>query len=166
MLKDKQTPAETKKYIREKLAKSRLMIQSIDQRLSMIEQVATKLVGIQHDFLRGTDWLKPLNMRQMAETLGVHETTVSRTASESMFRRLKDCLILNISSNPVCDRFQEKRCPMSTQNRFLQSSLRMNKKKPYSDAALVELLKERNVDISRRTVAKYRDQLKIFSPAP
>ena len=46
MLKDKQTPAETKKYIREKLAKSRLMIQSIDQRLSMIEQVAAELVGI------------------------------------------------------------------------------------------------------------------------
>lgn len=165
MLKDKQTPAETKKYIREKLAKSRLMIQSIDQRLSMIEQVATELVGIQHDFLeRGPIGLKPLNMRQMAETLGVHETTVSRTASGKYVQTPQGLFDLKYFFKPGVRSVSGE----TVSNEHAKSVLaeliaHENKKKPYSDAALVELLKERNVDISRRTVAKYRDQLKILS---
>jgi RNA polymerase sigma-54 factor len=165
MLKDKQTPAETKKYIREKLAKSRLMIQSIDQRLSMIEQVATELVGIQYDFLeRGPIGLKPLNMRQMAETLGVHETTVSRTASGKYVQTPQGLFDLKYFFKPGVRSVSGE----TVSNEHAKSVLaeliaRENKKKPHSDAALVELLKEKNVDISRRTVAKYRDQLKILS---
>ena len=70
------------KYIREKLSKSRLMIQSIDQRLSMIERIANEIIQYQKEYFKdGVLGLKPLNMKKIASVLDVHETTISRAVS-------------------------------------------------------------------------------------
>jgi len=165
LLKDKSTAPETKKYIREKLAKSRLIIQSIDQRLSIVERIALQLVDIQSAFFKeGEMGLKPLNMKVIAEKLGVHETTISRATSGKYMQTPRGLLemkyffttaIKSISGATVSNEYAKK---------VLADIIKSeNKKKPYSDSKLVELLKNHDILISRRTVAKYRDQLRILA---
>ena len=165
LLKDKSTAPETKKYIREKLAKSRLIIQSIDQRLSIVERIALQLVDIQSAFFKeGEMGLKPLNMKVIAEKLGVHETTISRATSGKYMQTPRGLLemkyffttaIKSISGVTVSNEYAKK---------VLADIIKSeNKKKPYSDSKLVELLKNHDILISRRTVAKYRDQLRILA---
>jgi RNA polymerase sigma-54 factor len=165
LLKAKSTPAETKAYIREKLAKSRLMIQSIDQRLSMIERIAGELVTLQYDYFeRGVMGLKPLNMKRIAEILEVHETTVSRAVAGKYMQTPRGLLAMKYFFKPGV-RTVSGELVSNEHAKAVLADLIANedKKKPYSDAKLVALLSEKNISISRRTVAKYRDQLKILS---
>ena len=165
LLKDKSTAPETKKYIREKLAKSRLIIQSIDQRLSIVERIALQLVDIQLAFFKeGEMGLKPLNMKLIAEKLGVHETTISRATSGKYMQTPRGLLemkyffttaIISISGATVSNEYAKK-----VLTDIIKSE---DKKKPFSDSKLVELLKNHDILISRRTVAKYRDQLRILA---
>ncbi len=165
LLKDKSTPAETKAYIREKLAKSRLMIQSIDQRISMIERIAGELVTIQRGFFeQGVEGLRPLNMRTMAERLEVHETTVSRAVAGKYMETPRGLLAMKYFFKPGVRTVSGELVSNEHAKTVLAEIIAQeDRKKPYSDAQLVALLKERNINISRRTVAKYRDQLKILS---
>ena len=165
LLKDKGTPAETKAYIREKLAKSRLMIQSIDQRISMIEQIAGELVTIQRAFFeQGVEGLRPLNMRTVAERLEVHETTVSRAVAGKYMETPRGLLAMKYFFKPGVRTVSGELVSNEHAKTVLADIIAQeDRKKPYSDARLVALLKERDINISRRTVAKYRDQLKILS---
>lgn len=165
LLKDKGTPAETKAYIREKLAKSRLMIQSIDQRISMIEQIAGELVTIQRGFFeQGVEGLRPLNMRTVAERLEVHETTVSRAVAGKYMETPRGLLAMKYFFKPGVRTVSGELVSNEHAKTVLADIIAQeDRKKPYSDARLVALLKERDINISRRTVAKYRDQLKILS---
>ena len=165
LLKDKGTPAETKAYIREKLAKSRLMIQSIDQRISMIEQIAGELVMIQRGFFeQGVEGLRPLNMRTVAERLEVHETTVSRAVAGKYMETPRGLLAMKYFFKPGVRTVSGELVSNEHAKTVLADIIAQeDRKKPYSDARLVALLKERDINISRRTVAKYRDQLKILS---
>jgi RNA polymerase sigma-54 factor len=165
LLKDKSTPAETKAYIREKLAKSRLMIQSIDQRISMIERIAGELVTIQRGFFeQGVEGLRPLNMRTVAERLEVHETTVSRAVAGKYMETPRGLLAMKYFFKPGVRTVSGELVSNEHAKTVLAEIVAQeDRKKPYSDARLVVLLKERNINISRRTVAKYRDQLKILS---
>ena len=165
LLKAKSTPAETKAYIREKLAKSRLMIQSIDQRLSMIERIAGELVTLQHDYFeRGVTGLKPLNMKRIAEILEVHETTVSRAVAGKYMQTPRGLLSMKYFFKPGVRTVSGELVSNEHAKAVLVELIaNEDKKKPYSDAKLVALLSEQNISISRRTIAKYRDQLKILS---
>ena len=165
LLKDKNTPNDTKQYIREKLSKSRLIIQSIDQRLSIVERVAIELVRIQQNFFdEGIPGLKPLNMKTVADNLGVHETTVSRASSGKYMQTPKGLYdmkyfyktgVKTISGTTISNEYAKK----------VLSDLinEEDKYSPHSDQVLVQLLKKYDIVISRRTVAKYRDQLGILA---
>ena len=165
MLKDKSVTKETKKYIREKLSKSKLMIKSIDQRLSIVEQVASEILHIQYSFFNNdSDELIPLNMKRIAEKLDVHETTVSRATSDKYIKTSRGIFEMKYFFNPAVPTISGR----IISNQFAKNVLSEiisdeDKKKPYSDSRLSELLKERDILISRRTVAKYRDQLNILS---
>ncbi len=165
MLKDKSVTKETKKYIREKLSKSKLMIKSIDQRLSIVEQVASEILQIQYSFFNNdSDELIPLNMKRIAEKLDVHETTVSRATSDKYIKTSRGIFEMKYFFNPAVPTISGR----IISNQFAKNVLSEiisdeDKKKPYSDSRLSELLKERDILISRRTVAKYRDQLNILS---
>ena len=165
MLKDKSVTKETKKYIREKLSKSKLMIKSIDQRLSIVEQVASEILNIQYSFFNNdSDELIPLNMKRIAEKLDVHETTVSRATSDKYIKTSRGIFEMKYFFNPAVPTISGR----VVSNQFAKNVLSEiisdeDKKKPYSDSRLSELLKERDILISRRTVAKYRDQLNILS---
>ncbi len=163
MLKDRSTPKEAQAYIREKLAKSRQMIQSIDQRLSMIHRIAIKLVRVQHDFFEeGVSSLHPLNMKTMADMLDVHETTVSRATSGKYMQTPRGLISMKYFFRPsvrsVSGRVISNESAKALLAEIVQGE---DRRRPCSDAKLVEQLKGYDVAISRRTVSKYRSQLRI-----
>ena len=164
MLKDNSVTKETKKYIREKISKSKLMIQSIDQRLSIIELVATEILKIQYSFFnKDSDELIPLNMKKIADKLDVHETTVSRATSGKYIQTSRGIFEMKYFFNPPVPTVSgQMRSNQYAKNILSKIIAKEDIKKPYSDSKLSELLKEKDILISRRTVAKYRDQLNIL----
>ena len=164
MLKDPNVSKEVKSYIREKITKSRQFIQSIDQRVSTIYRIAVEIVRIQRGFFDyGVSKLKPLNMKTIAELLGVHETTISRATTGKYMQTPRGIFSMKYFFTPGVKTTDGKLVSNESVKAALQEIIRAeDKKKPYSDAKLVELLKERGISIARRTVAKYRDQLRIL----
>jgi len=164
MLKDPGTSKEVKTYIREKITKSKQFIQSIDQRMSTIYRIAVEIVRIQRDFFdHGVSKLRPLNMKTVAELLEVHETTISRATTGKYMQTPRGLLSMKYFFKPGIMTASGE----SVSNESVKSALGEivrdeDKKKPYSDAKLVNLLEEQGMKIARRTVAKYRDQLRIL----
>jgi RNA polymerase sigma-54 factor len=164
MLKDPGTSKEVKSYIREKITKSKQFIQSIDQRMSTIYRIAVEIVRIQRDFFdHGVSKLRPLNMKTVAELLEVHETTISRATTGKYMQTPRGLLSMKYFFKPGIMTASGE----SVSNESVKSALGEivrdeDKKKPYSDAKLVNLLEEQGMKIARRTVAKYRDQLRIL----
>jgi RNA polymerase sigma-54 factor len=164
MLKDPKTSKEVKTYIREKIPKSKQFIQSIDQRMSTIYRIAVEVVRIQRDFFdHGVSKLKPLNMRTIAELLEVHETTISRATTGKYMQTPRGLLSMKYFFTPGVKTTDGKLVSNESVKAALGEIVRgEDKRKPYSDAKLVKLLEEQGISIARRTVAKYRDQLRIL----
>ncbi len=164
MLKDPNTSKEVKVYIREKITKSKQFIQSIDQRMSTIYRIAVEIVRIQRGFFdHGVSKLKPLNMKTVAELLEVHETTVSRATTGKYMQTPRGLLSMKYFFKPGIKTTNGE----SISNESVKAALSEivhdeDKNKPFSDAKLVKLLEEQGMKIARRTVAKYRDQLRIL----
>jgi RNA polymerase sigma-54 factor len=164
MLKDPATSKEVKSYIREKIAKSKQFIQSIDQRMDTIYRIALEIVRIQRDYFDyGVSRLKPLNMKTIAELLEVHETTISRATSGKYMQTPQGLLSMKYFFKPGVKTANGESISNESVKAALSEIIRdEDKKKPFSDAKLVQLLEERGIKIARRTVAKYRDQLRIL----
>ncbi len=164
MLKDPNTSKEVKTYIREKITKSKQFIQSIDQRMSTIYRIAVEIVRIQRDFFdHGVSRLKPLNMKTVAELLEVHETTVSRATTGKYMQTPQGLLSMKYFFKPGIVTASGESISNESVKAALGEIVRdEDRKKPYSDAKLVKLLEEQGMKIARRTVAKYRDQLRIL----
>jgi RNA polymerase sigma-54 factor len=164
MLKDPKTSKEVKTYIREKITKSKHFIQSIDQRMETIYRIACEIVRIQEEFFdHGVSRLKPLNMKTVAALLDVHETTISRATTGKYMQTPRGLLSMKYFFKPgVMTSSGESISNESVKAALAEIVSGENKKKPYSDAKLVKLLEEQGIKIARRTVAKYRDQLRIL----
>ena len=164
MLKDPKASKEVKTYIREKIAKSKQFIQSIDQRMNTIYRIAVEIVRIQEDFFdHGVSRLKPLNMKTVAELLDVHETTISRATTGKYMQTPQGLLSMKYFFKPgVMTASGESISNESVKAALAELVQGEDKKKPLSDAKLVKLLEEQGIKIARRTIAKYRDQLRIL----
>jgi RNA polymerase sigma-54 factor len=164
MLKDPNTSKEVKVYIREKITKSKHFIQSIDQRMNTIYRIAVELVRIQRDFFdHGVSKLKPLNMKTVAELLEVHETTISRATTGKYMQTPQGLLSMKYFFKPGVKTASGVDISNESAKAALADIVRAeDKKKPLSDAKLVITLEEQGIKIARRTVAKYRDQLRIL----
>lgn len=164
MLKDPGTSKEVKSYIREKINKSKQFIQSIDQRMDTIYRIAVEIVRIQRDFFdHGVSRLKPLNMKTIAGLLDVHETTISRATTGKYMQTPRGLLSMKYFFNPgVMTADGEAISNQSVKAALAEIVRSEDKKKPYSDAKLVKMLEDMGMTIARRTVAKYRDQLRIL----
>jgi RNA polymerase sigma-54 factor len=164
MLKDPNTSKEVKTYIREKITKSKQFIQSIDQRMSTIYRIAVEIVRIQRDFFDyGVSKLKPLNMKTVADLLEVHETTISRATTGKYMQTPRGLLSMKYFFKPgIVTASGESISNESVKAALSEIVSGEDKKKPLSDAKLVKLLEEQGMKIARRTVAKYRDQLRIL----
>ena len=164
MLKDPKTSKEVKTYIREKIAKSKQFIQSIDQRMDTIHRIAIEIVRIQRGYFdHGVSKLKPLNMKTVAELLEVHETTISRATAGKYMQTPQGLLSMKYFFKPGVMTASGEAISNESVKAALSDIVRgEDKKKPLSDAKLVLLLEEQGIKIARRTVAKYRDQLRIL----
>ena len=157
-------PSETRDYIQTKLRAAAWLIKSIHQRQRTLYKVSQSIVRLQGDFFdKGVAHLKPMVLRDIAEDVGMHESTISRvTASKYMHTphgifELK--YFFNSSINSVMG---EAVASESVKERIRQLVREEDSSKPYSDQEIVDILEKENISIARRTVAKYREMLGIL----
>ncbi len=164
LLKDKTTAADTRKYIREKIAKSKFFIRSIDQRQDTIYRLACEIVRVQEDFLEdGVSGLKPLTMKQVADILKVHETTVSRACNGKFMSTPQGTFEFKYFFTTGVAQADGRIISNAAIKSALAAIVRTeSKRRPLSDKRIADELSKQGLDIARRTVAKYREQLKIL----
>ncbi|HUT71889.1 MAG TPA: RNA polymerase factor sigma-54 [Desulfatiglandales bacterium] len=156
---------QTREYIREKLKGASWLIKSIHQRQRTIYKVTESIVKFQRDFFEdGPAYLKPMVLRDVAEDIQMHESTVSRVMNSkymySPFGIFELRFFLNSGIQSVDG--ADKVGSLSVKERIKEIMRGEDKAKPYSDQEIVHILKRLNIDIARRTVAKYREMLGIL----
>lgn len=163
---NKTTNSATKSYIKKKITQAEWFIKSIQQRQKTLYLVAKSIVAFQQDFFeKGFRFLKPLILKDVAQDIGVHESTVSRITTNKYMSTPHGIFELKFFF-PTGINKEEGR-PLSTNvvmDLICEMVKEEDKKNPLTDDQIVSLLKERhNIKIARRTVAKYRDALNISS---
>lgn len=155
---------ETRNYIQEKLRSAVWLIRSIHQRQRTIYRVTESIVKFQREFFdKGIAYLKPLVLRDVAEDLGLHESTVSRVTTNKYVHTPQGIFELKFFFNSGISRTDgDDVASESVKERIRQIVGGENPEKPLSDREIVELLKQQNINIARRTVAKYREMLGIL----
>ncbi len=156
---------ENKEFISNKLNSANWMIQAIEQRRQTMLKVMNFIVDRQREYFeRGVQYLKPLTLREVAEVIEMHESTVSRVTNEKYVQTPRGVLPLKFffssglstdSGEDVSARGIKAKIEILVENE--------DPKKPLTDQSIVNVLKEEGIQIARRTVAKYRDQLGILS---
>ncbi len=163
LMEDPQTPVETKKYIREKIQSSKFLINSIHQRQQTIFRIATEIVRVQRPFLdHGISHLTPLTMSDVAKVLGVHETTVSRAIANKYMQTPRGVFDMKYFFTPGFKTEDGASISNATiKDTIEQLVAEEDPEHPLSDQEIVGLLKEKGINVARRTIAKYRDKLNI-----
>jgi RNA polymerase sigma-54 factor len=156
--------AEAKEYIRDKIRAGKFLIKSIHQRQQTIYNIAKVIVERQREFLeKGISYLKPLTMAQVAEVVGVHETTVSRAVANKYMQTPQGLYEMKFFFTPGFETASGGTLSnTSVKDHIAQLVEREDPIKPLSDQEIVALLKEKGIPIARRTVAKYRNELNIL----
>lgn len=153
-----------KEYLREQMRSGRFLISAIEQRQQTIKKIVEEIVRRQKDFLdHGVSRLRPLTMAQVADAVGVHETTVSRAIANKYAETVWGVFDLKFFFNTgYTSGSGESVSNTSIKERIAQIVAAENSEKPYSDSDLVQILQQEGIKIARRTVAKYREELGIL----
>ena len=165
MQKGQKISGETKEYLQEKMRSASWLIKSIQQRQKTIYNVMESIVKFQRDFFeKGISHLKPMVLRDVAQDINMHESTISRVTTNKYAYTPQGIFELkyffNSSINRVHGAAVASASVLEKIKKLVESE---DPKKPYSDDKIAGILKEReNIDIARRTVAKYREILKIL----
>ena len=154
-----------RKYVQEKLRSALWLIRSIHQRQRTIYKVAQSIVKFQREFLdKGIQFLKPLVLRDVAEDIQMHESTISRVTHNKYAHTPQGIYELKFFFNTGITSTQGENLASETVKNLVREIIsKEDPKKPYSDEKLVEILKEMNIHIARRTVSKYREMMRILS---
>ena len=152
-------------YINEKLNAAVRIIKSIEQRRNTIEKVVSAIIEFQYDFFEnGKAYLKPLTLKNVAEQVEVHESTVSRAINGKYMQSPRGIFELKyFFQSGVSSNAGEGISSTSIQSMIKEMIENEDPKKPHSDQFITDELIKRGIKISRRTVAKYRVELKIPS---
>jgi len=161
----KKFEGESKEFISSKLNSANWMIQAIEQRRQTMLKVMNYIVDRQRDFFeKGVQYLKPLTLREVAEVINMHESTVSRVTNEKFVQTPRGVLPLKFFfSSGLSTTAGEDVSARGIKAQIEKLVADENPKHPLTDQAIVNILKESGVQIARRTVAKYRDQLGVLS---
>jgi RNA polymerase sigma-54 factor len=156
--------AEVRNYIREKIRAGKFLIKSLHQRQATILNIAKEIVKRQHDFMdKGVAFLKPLTMVQVAEVVGVHETTVSRAVSGKYMQTPQGIFEMKyFFTAGIQTATGDGVSNTSVKDMIAEIFKGEDTTKPLSDQEVVKMLKEKGIVIARRTVAKYRTELNIL----
>ena len=155
---------EVKDYIRDKIRSGKFLIKSIHQRQQTISNIAHQIVSRQRDFFdKGSSQLKPMTMVQIADAVGVHETTVSRAISGKYMATPQGVYEMKYFFTPGYQTATgESMSNTSVKEAILDLVKNEDGNAPLSDKEIVEILSNRGIPIARRTVAKYRTELNIL----
>jgi RNA polymerase sigma-54 factor len=154
-----------KEYIHEKMRSGKFLISSIEQRQQTIEKITREILRVQQDFFEeGVSKLRPLTMTQVADEVGVHETTVSRAIANKYILTPHGIFEFKFFFTPGYQSGNGE----SVSNKTIKDMIahlveNESPRKPLSDQKIMEILAERNITIARRTVAKYREAMGILS---
>ena len=141
------------------------LIKSIHQRQRTIYKVAKSILKFQRDFLeRGIEYLRPLVLRDIAEDIGMHESTISRVTTNKYMQTPQGLLELKYFFNSGISTIEgDAIASESVKNKIKEIVDAEDLRKPLSDQRIAEILSTHNITIARRTVTKYREMLKIGS---
>lgn len=155
---------EARKYLEEKMGSAIWLIRSIEQRRKTLDKVIRCIVNIQTDFFdKGIKFLKPLNLKQVAGMVDVHESTVSRATSKKYIQTPQGLFELKYFFGSGVDGAEgSDRVSAKSIKRMLEEIIASeNSARPLSDQTIVEIFRVRGIKLSRRTVAKYRQEMGI-----
>ena len=163
LLESPDVSAETKDYIKQKIIQGRSLIKSLDQRQTTIQKIAEVIVDTQYDFLeKGVEALKPLTMKQVADKIDLHETTVSRAVAGKYIRTPQGLFELKFFfSGGYQSKSGDLLSSRSIMEKIKEITYEEDSSKPYSDEAIAEMLKKTGIQVARRTVTKYREEIGI-----
>jgi RNA polymerase sigma-54 factor len=164
MLQSKQKGDKTQEYIQDKLKSAVWLIKSIHQRQRTIFKVTESIVKKQRDFFeRGPAFLRPMILRDIAEDIGMHESTVSRVTTAKYVHTPRGIFELKYFFNSgINTEDGDAMASESVKLKIKDLVSGEDNQNPLSDQKIVDLLKKEGIQIARRTVAKYRDVLKIL----
>lgn len=164
LMHDKETDKDTRQYIRDKVRSSLFLIRCISQRQQTIFNIAKEIVRVQRDFLdQGITHLRPLTMAEVAGVVGVHETTVSRAISGKYMQTPQGTFEMKYFFTPGYKGADGQ----SVSNQTIKDAIAKmvadeNPDKPLSDQIIAKKLEVSGFKVARRTIAKYREELKIL----
>jgi RNA polymerase sigma-54 factor len=160
----KKFQGENKDFINQRLNSAHWMIQAIEQRRQTMLKVMNFIVDRQREFFeKGVEYLKPLTLREVADVINMHESTVSRVTNEKFVQTPRGLLPLKFFfSSGLSTTTGEDASARSIKAQIEKMVSDEDPKNPLTDQQIVELFGQRGVKIARRTVAKYRDQLGIL----
>ncbi|MBN1365454.1 MAG: RNA polymerase factor sigma-54 [Syntrophaceae bacterium] len=153
-----------KKYIKDKVKSATWLIKSIQQRQNTIYKVAGSIVKFQKDFFdRGIDFLRPLVLRDIANDIDMHESTISRVVNNKYMHSPQGIFEMKYFFGSSIKRTSDGTiASKSVKEEIKQIINSEQQRKPYSDCEIVNMLKAKGINIARRTVAKYREMLGIL----
>ncbi len=165
ILKNSQSDDDAKEFIKEKLNAATLLIKNIQSRKSTILRIAEEIVKSQEEFFRhGTKYIKPMRMKDIAQQLDFHESTISRGVNGKYMLTPYGMFEFKYFFSSSLES-EDDTCVSSTSiKKMIEDKIKKeNKRKPLSDDNIAKILKEEGITVARRTVAKYRENLGILS---
>lgn len=154
----------TKEFIQDKLKSALWLIKSIHQRQRTIYRVTESIVRFQRDFFdNGIACLKPLVLRDVADDIQMHESTISRVTTNKYVHTPQGVFELKFFFNSAINSLDGDSVASESVKDHIKRIIKSEDKcTPYSDQEIAEILKEHNIDAARRTVAKYRETMRIL----
>ena len=154
---------ETRAYVKDKFRSALWLIKSVDQRQKTIHKVATSIINFQREFLdHGIEHLRPLVLRDVANDIGMHESTVSRVVTNKYMHTPQGVFEMKyFFHSGISSSYGDAVSSVTIKNRIKKIIEGEDPKKPLSDSKIVTILQREGLMLARRTIAKYREELKI-----
>jgi RNA polymerase sigma-54 factor len=165
LARDREVAKDTRDYVQDKVRSAMWLIKSIHQRQRTIYKVMQSIIKNQREFFEhGIAHLRPLNLRDVADDIGMHESTVSRVTTNKYAHTPQGIFELKYFFNSSINRVDgEAVASASVKDKIRRIIAAEDSHRPLSDQRIAQMLKNGNIDIARRTVTKYRESLKILS---
>ncbi|MEO5895498.1 MAG: RNA polymerase factor sigma-54 [Vicinamibacterales bacterium] len=154
---------ETRAYVKDKFRSALWLIKSVDQRQKTIHKVATSIINFQREFLdHGIEHLRPLVLRDVANDIGMHESTVSRVVNNKYMHTPQGVFELKyFFHSGISSSYGDSVSSVTIKQRIRKIIENEDPRKPLSDSKIVSILQKEGLMLARRTIAKYREELKI-----
>ncbi|MDI6783083.1 MAG: RNA polymerase factor sigma-54 [bacterium] len=166
MLKNREKlPKEQYEFLVEKFKAAKNLIRNIERRQKTILMITESIIKTQQEFFdKGIEYLKPLKLREIAELVGVHESTVARVTTNKYVQTPHGVFELKYFFSSGVDSFDGESVSARSLQQMITSLIQEeDQSKPLSDQKIADILNAKGINIARRTVAKYREQVKILS---